>query len=160
MKIISEFFTAPFLSNRSPKLRIETEAITKVKKRGKMKNLTVRPFILPLFCSLVIAYISIRNFDDRLLKNGAVKNSEIIPSTSLLLNECFHQFSKKSCAYSIYAWTTVSFQLLFDRFWLSNNKINVFYCNNNFLTMTLDEILSTLIINLRIEIYNLILYKR
>ena len=70
-------FIAPFLSNRSSKSRIDIQAITKERKKGKMEDLTVRLFILPLFCSLVIAYMSICNFDDRLLKNGAVKNSEI-----------------------------------------------------------------------------------
>ena len=39
--------------------------------------------------------MSVRNFDDRLLKNGAVQNSEIILSIYLLLNECFHRFEKK-----------------------------------------------------------------
>ena len=77
MKIISEFFTVLFLRNRSSKLRIDIEAIIKERKKGKMEDLTVKPFILPLICSLVIAYMSICNFDDRLLKNGAVKESEI-----------------------------------------------------------------------------------
>ena len=40
--------------------------------------------------------MSVRSFKDQLLKNGAVKNSEIIPSISLQFDECFHQFLKKS----------------------------------------------------------------
>ena len=40
--------------------------------------------------------MSVRNFEDQLLKNGAVKNSEIIFSISSQFDECFHQFSKKS----------------------------------------------------------------
>ena len=55
--MISDIFTVSFLSNRSSKLRIYIEAIIKERKKGKMNYLTVKPFILPLFRSLVIAYM-------------------------------------------------------------------------------------------------------
>ena len=59
-----------------------------------MKGLTVKYFILPFFLSLVIAFMSIRNFDDRLLKNGTVKNYELIFTGCLTLKKHFHSYMR------------------------------------------------------------------
>ena len=60
-----------------------------------MKGLTVKYFILPFFLSMsIFSSMSIRNFDDRLLKNGMVKNFEIIFTGCLTLKKHFHSYMR------------------------------------------------------------------